>query len=348
MGRYFTTGFSFSGTSPNNLVTAERLNSSINDGILKTTTLTDAPTVTAFAAGDYLFCYQASTGLWVKVPPANVITAGIGRASATNLLMLNNAATPDSKVDISADRVLMRSPSTGNLRLAISFSVTADIALGVAVNGLDAGTEASSTWYYLYGISDGANDRCLISASASSPTFPVNYIYQCLLGAVYNDASSNFTRFVQRGNDIGIAIASPAGTTLAGSNPRTPVGGGEFTDVAVTAANTFQTADISRCVPPNITASVRGIIGHTLTTNGTLRGYGVASSSSGALNSLGVTVGLNLIQTSVVTSNPVIGGFTACGMFDVPITTSQQIAWATNSASSSIHNMRITGFTLAL
>ncbi len=192
----------------------------------------------------------------------------------------------------------------------------------------------------------------MISASATSPTLPTNYIYATLLGAVRNDNSSNFLRFAQHGNQVGVNLPSLAGVASANLNPYTAAA--EFTGIQPAAANTFQTVDLSRCVPPGITASVQGIIGFTTATNGTLRGYGVASTSDGALDgpgldSLKITPGLQLIQAVVITSNPVIAGFTGCGTFSVPISTSQQIAWATNSSGGSPgNNMRVTGYTLGL
>lgn len=59
--------------------------------------------------------------------------------------------------------------------------------------GLDTGSEASNTWYYLWLISkaDGADPAAMISASSSSPTMPGTYTKKEIVGSFRNDGSSN-------------------------------------------------------------------------------------------------------------------------------------------------------------
>lgn len=68
------------------------------------------------------------------------------------------------------------------------------------VNGLDSGSEAQDTWYYVWAIDDstGVNSAAgLLSASNSSPTLPTGYDKKRLLPlAIRNDSSSHFLRFV--------------------------------------------------------------------------------------------------------------------------------------------------------
>jgi len=67
--------------------------------------------------------------------------------------------------------------------------------------GLDTGSEASSTWYYVWLTGDGTGTTfsAVFSASASAPT---GYDYVKLIGAVYNDGSSNIRKFFQQGKKI--------------------------------------------------------------------------------------------------------------------------------------------------
>ena len=66
-------------------------------------------------------------------------------------------------------------------------------------NGLDAGSEAASTWYYVWVIYDPTGDTYagLLSASASSPTLPGSYTKKRRVGCVRNNSSGDFLEFRQ-------------------------------------------------------------------------------------------------------------------------------------------------------
>lgn len=112
----------------------------------------------------------------------------------------NNAASPTTKVDV--ERCTARD-STGAYSFFVS-TITIDITVSGA-NGLDTGSEAGSTWYYIYLIGDtsGTNAvKAVFSTSASSPTLPSGYDVFARVGAVRNDGSSNFLEFRQEGNFV--------------------------------------------------------------------------------------------------------------------------------------------------
>ena len=75
----------------------------------------------------------------------------------------------NSQVAAAASELVLFNPS-GHARRFASFSETLDVTASGA-NGLDTGSEASSTWYHLWAIgkTDGTLDG-LISASATAPT----------------------------------------------------------------------------------------------------------------------------------------------------------------------------------
>ncbi len=83
--------------------------------------------------------------------------------------------------------------------IAFASDATADITASGA-NGLDTGSEASGTWYYLWAIADstGANNpAALLSASSTTPTMPSGYDKKRLLPvAIRNNGSSDFIPFV--------------------------------------------------------------------------------------------------------------------------------------------------------
>jgi hypothetical protein len=124
-------------------------------------------------------------------------------ASSRNLVAQNNAVTPLSKVTITADEVLLKN-STSNPYLASGVNVTADITASGA-NGLDTGTEAASTWYYLWVIAktDGTLGALLSTATAiGSLTLPSGYVYAALVGQAYNNSSKDFLAFYQQDRDV--------------------------------------------------------------------------------------------------------------------------------------------------
>jgi len=70
-------------------------------------------------------------------------------------------------------------------------------------NGLDTGSEASNTWYYVYVIYDNADvlaEAGLLSTSSTSPTLPSGYDTFRRVGAVRNDGSSDFLKFYSSGS----------------------------------------------------------------------------------------------------------------------------------------------------
>jgi len=79
-------------------------------------------------------------------------------------------------------------------------TTTVDLSAS-GVGGLDTGSEASSTLYYIYAVADAdaTTFTAIASTSSSAPT-GITYFY--LLGAVRNDSSSNIVKFYQAGRRI--------------------------------------------------------------------------------------------------------------------------------------------------
>ncbi len=102
-----------------------------------------------------------------------------------------------STVDIDADMLAIET-----LRHA-TINLTVDITTSGA-NGLDAGSEAGTTAYYVWAIHNSTTDTVagLLSTSATSPTMPAGYDSKRLIGYCYNDASSNLVDFYQFNDDF--------------------------------------------------------------------------------------------------------------------------------------------------
>ena len=146
-------------------------------------------------AGDIAwFSYTSVNDTFQLMNPAAGDTP-VTVASVRNLLAFNNTATPNSKVDLTADEVVVRATS-GQAKVLSTVSLTVDITASGA-NGLDTGAEAGSTWYYLWVIWNGTTTAGLLSASSTAPTMPSGYTHKALVGAVRNDGSSNFVALRQ-------------------------------------------------------------------------------------------------------------------------------------------------------
>lgn len=136
------------------------------------------------------------------------------------------AATPNSKLSLGYGRIWI-----GDVFADASETwLTLDIAASGAL-GLDTGSEAVSTWYYVYLIAKSSGDiSAIFSTSSTAPTLPAGYDHYRLASAVYNDSSGNFVNFRQL-RDIylyvsaqtAVAITAPmAGATLVNAEQWLP------------------------------------------------------------------------------------------------------------------------------
>lgn len=333
-------GYTFSGSAPNNEVTATKLNDLVDAATILPAFITGKAEEALLASNDYFVFYDASAAAFKKVSKANLIPSS--STLFKNLAATNNASTPDSKVDVTADEIVLRT-SGGDIRLATAFSQTLDITTYTSsaptANGRDFASEAASTWYYVWAISDGTNDRLLLSSSSSAPSMPSGYTFKALIGAVYNDSSSNFKRFRQKGRSVAVTTLVGGATTHAG-NPKT--NSFDFTSFPVTTAGTFQAVDLSANIPPDITASVQGILGQTSTNS---RRMAVATLGTGNMSSLTDRIGVQLLFS--INHGTALDGFNGGVNFSVPVSVSQTIYWTADETGAD-KSMRITGFELNL
>jgi hypothetical protein len=139
------------------------------------------------------------TPTWVTRVTLPAGTAGfhpyLGRA-IDNLVVVRTDANTST---VTADNLVLLDTSGGQF-IAHTVNVAPSLAAAGA-NGLDTGSEASSTWYYLYVIYNGTTVAGLYSLSATAPTMPSGYTYKALVSAVRNDGSSNTLPFKQVGGN---------------------------------------------------------------------------------------------------------------------------------------------------
>lgn len=151
-----------------------------------------------FAAGDEAIITALTSSTWrlnqvlrrSNIPSLDTVNG---------LVIINNAGTPTTQIDVDASNAIICASNgycekTGTVNLTINCATT-------GANGLDTGSLANNTWYYLYIISDGATVAGLASTSSTSPTLPSGYVYRYRVGAMRTGGSATFLRIRQNGNE---------------------------------------------------------------------------------------------------------------------------------------------------
>ena len=160
------------------------------------------------SASDTILAQYAGAGVW-RVLTVMPVHPKISPTRASQLHVVNNAATPASKVDIGSTEMVMDA-TTGDSYYVESYGTcTVDLTVNGAA-GLDTGTFANNTWYFLYAISDGSTNSCLASTSSTAPTMPSGYTFKIRVGATrtLTAAPAELWYFSQYGNTTQITGAS--------------------------------------------------------------------------------------------------------------------------------------------
>ena len=164
------------------------------------------------AAGDNLVAQYLGSGNWRVLSYTKVSglpVKGTSTPVASNLV-ITNGGTPASTVAVSASSVTMTdSSSIGFTATGVGLAIN---AATTGANGLDTGSLANNTWYYIYAISNGATTAGLMSTSATAPTMPTGYTYKMRVGAIRTDGSAGFYRFYQRGSRFSYVVTAATNT----------------------------------------------------------------------------------------------------------------------------------------
>jgi hypothetical protein len=115
-------------------------------------------------------------------------------------LHIRNGADVDHEMRVTASGLVVASGS--KTKVLKNIDVTADIEASGA-NGLDTGTSAVSTAYFIWVIYNPTTSVAagLFSLSATAPTMPAGYTYKKRVGWNTLDAGSNFLPVIQRGEE---------------------------------------------------------------------------------------------------------------------------------------------------
>lgn len=169
-------------------------NISVQGNANYTTEAGDRITIEAVTTTTFRVWVDKKDGEAVVIPQQSPgITGG-----SKNLIIVNNSTTPNSQVDVDADEIIVRNAISGASQMIRSVNLTLNIATS-GIGGLSAGTEANSTWYYLWVGVSGSTINGWFDPSATSPTIPSGYDSCAMVGAVFNDSSGNFLPMRQRG-----------------------------------------------------------------------------------------------------------------------------------------------------
>lgn len=86
----------------------------------------------------------------------------------------------------------------------------------VGDNGLDTGSVANSTWYYIWALKNPTSDavQVRLSTSNSSPTLPSGFTKKRFIGVARTDSSGNFRKFFEVGEDQHKTIVWDAEATV--------------------------------------------------------------------------------------------------------------------------------------
>ncbi len=206
-------------------------------------------------------------------------------------------------VDIDADAVVLFD-TNGYARRFASLNETLAITSSGA-NGLDTGSEASSTWYHIWAIgkTDGTLDG-LLSASATAPTLPAGYDYKGYLGAIRNDGSSNFVSIIQIGTNVYQT---------------------QFRVLNAGAATTYTAVDCSVAVPPTA-SSINFQVNLSTSTGTNYVTVNIAPAGSGTTATYGF-MGLQIPIGSSTAAYQLPSGM-------IPMSTKQEVVYFVDDANA--------------
>jgi len=128
------------------------------------------------------------------------------RGLLAGLGLSNNGSDADHDIDIAVGDCLDENDRDTLMSLSAILvkRIDATFVVGTNQGGLDTGTVAADTWYYVHIIerSDTGVTDAIFSLSATSPTFPASYDKRRRIGAVLTDGSANILAFNQLGNEF--------------------------------------------------------------------------------------------------------------------------------------------------
>lgn len=223
------------------------------------------------------------TGLSMTSSVLNVALTVPPVSEVVNLLIVNDGSAPTTKVNVTADQVILLDASNVPQRY-FGFSGSVDFTT-TGAGGCDVGTRAATKGYYLWLIGNGSVCNVVATLDTNaSPTMPSGYTAKRLAGWVHTDSSSNLYRQAQRGRR-GKNIMVP-GSTNSTTLPLLASGVSMGSSSGGQNSPTYGTVSLANFAPPNAVAvTVIGVCGYNGATANPLGiapsvGYGGPASSN--------------------------------------------------------------------
>lgn len=147
-------------------------------------------------------CSSSVFGL-IKVDGTTLTASGgVGSAAfplafIAGLVTSNNAGTPNTKIDIASGKCR----SDDDTQNIISAGVLTADCTTTGANGLQSGSLANNTWYYVWIIAKADNTTASFVSTSLSPTLPSGYTVKRLVGFAKTDGSAHFITYSQNGNE---------------------------------------------------------------------------------------------------------------------------------------------------
>lgn len=189
--------------------------------------------------------YDLTTARWVlwQEIPSQLVMGGFKNLrllNVTNVIGDTAPTTPNNQYKVALDEIALEDVNGGVVRIngsvdvvdvngtntLSSYACTADITASGA-GGLDTGSVAASTWYFVWVISQPSGITshgtgtvsCMFSVSSTAPTMPSGYTYRARVGAVPTDASANKCLYrVQQNGRIAHYVATGANAGCSAGN----------------------------------------------------------------------------------------------------------------------------------
>ena len=276
------------------------------------------------AGAVYQAAYSAALGGFVvNVVPTALTAPGAVQGIFTNLVITNTTATtPAHQVAVTANALSLYNGSVYSTATSISFTIDTSNANGP--NGLDTGSLAASTWYYIYAIQNTSSAAVagLMSTNSTAPSFTncPGYSNYARIGTVRANATPAFVNFIQKGRRVQYAVGTYNSNALA-AMPN--IANGTAGTYSVTAP-TFATANITSVVPP--TASEIIVFANTVYEAGSEAAMLVAPNSNyaGLENSIGNFPYACLASVTAITQMTMI------------LESATTISWVSNASGGAI------------
>ena len=244
-----------------------------------------------------------------------------------NLVVTNTTSgTAASHVIVTADQVLLWNASNGAINVqGVSLDINANAA---GANGLDTGSFAINTWYYVWVIYNGvtATTAGLLSASATAPTMPSGFTYKARVGAIRAGAGPAFVNMMQKGRRAQYLVGTFGGNALA-ALPNILLGtSGTFSNTAPAwtsqSISAFVPATASEITVVVVNTQNAGVASNMQVAPNS--NYGGAQSATNwpplqlsSANANAVTVSMELESTNIFfTSSAAGGGISTFGWVD--------------------------------